>query len=131
MTDIEKEIDRDGNLTIFTVTGEIDHEQIIEELRKFYASDFTNNVLWDFTGANSIKLQAAHLKQIISVAKEHAHLREGGRTAFLISRDLELGMGQMYKAIAEIRGHPIRHFTSRCVDEAKKWLQSGELPDEY
>lgn len=123
MADIKREVFADKKVTVLRVTGNITSDQIIDELTRFYNEEFTNNVIWDFTNAESKKLSSNDLQKILSHTKEFGHLRDNGKTAFVISSSLGYGMGRMYDSLAQVIDHPVKHGVFRSYDEAISWIE--------
>jgi len=119
---IEQTTDSSRNLTIFKGTGAVRAEQVVAALLEFYRSGSTLNALWDLTEADLTGVDAGEIDRVITTAKEHAHLREGGKTAILVSRTVDFGIARRYEITSETRQHPISHYVFRDRDEALKWL---------
>ncbi len=122
MAEIEKNIIDNKDITVLRLTGEIDVNQIIDELDRFYEGEFTNNVIWDLSDAEGKNLSSNDLHIIVSHAKELGHLRKNGKTAFIISSSLGYGMGRMYDSFAQVINHPVKHSVFRSYDEAVAWI---------
>ena len=82
------------------------------------------NILWDLSGSDLSELTSDHLRQIISVAKQYAHLRERGKTALYATVPLGFGIARMYEILAEANQVPIPNRVFRSIDEAMAWLES-------
>lgn len=109
MAKFEKTVINDKNLTIYMVSDRVSVDEIINEISSLYETEFTEKLLWDFSQADLTDLTNDHIKQIISHAKKYAGLRKSGKTAFVLSSDLEYGLGRMYGTLSEIADHPISH----------------------
>lgn len=119
---VEKRMDRDRNLTIFKGHGTITADEIVDALVEFYRSGSTLNALWDLAEADLTAIRGGEIDRIITTAKDHAHEREGGKTAILVSREVDFGIARRYEITSETRQHPISHYVFRDRDEALKWL---------
>ena len=124
MSHIKKTINREKNLTVITVNGELTFDQIIDVLDQFYASEYTLYLLWDLTNADTSSLTTVQVDMIVDHAKEYAHLRKGGKAAFVLSRDVDFGLARMYEQLSEAKQHPILHGVFRSLDEAMNWLEN-------
>ncbi len=124
MARIEKKIEKNKDLTILVVTGKVSSDEITDALRDFYKSGFTLKLLLDFSNSEFSDLPSDQLPLIISVAKSYAHLREGGKTAIVMSSGVGFGIGRMYETLSEIEQHPITHNICKSIDEAMDWLES-------
>jgi hypothetical protein len=56
------------------------------------------------------------------VAKKYAHLRKGGRSALVLSKDVGYGIGRMYGALSEIENIPYEIRSFRDIKDAREWL---------
>lgn len=126
MANIKKEINRELDLTTYSVIGDFKVTTILESLDQFYMSYYTLNLAWDFSEANTSHITRDDINSIIKHAKTHAHLRKNGKTAFIVSDDLSFGLGRMYDIVAEISDHKIFHNVFRNIEEAIEWLQDNE-----
>lgn len=128
--EVQKSIDVAEDLTTITVTGRLLPNQATKILDDFYKGEYTLNMLWDLSKADLSELSGDDLEGIISFAKKKAHLRPGGRTAFIISSVENYGMGRMYGILAEINDHPIANlvFNEKDIEMAKEWLK-GRGPE--
>ncbi len=122
MTKIQKTIDKENQITIFTVSGEFFFDQIVDVVKQFYLSEFTLNIIFDLNKADMSALTAGQMEEIVKGAKEYAHLREGGKTALIMSRDLNYGIARMFETYCEIKGHPIAYNVFKNIDEAMTWI---------
>jgi hypothetical protein len=127
---ITTDIDRSEGLTIYTVTGEVTLNEILETLEGFYASSqVTLNVLWDGQNARLKPLAAKDLLTITSYRKrhkDHRQARKGGKTAIVAPNDAGSGVFQaadmFKKAFANALPYEIRAFQS--LEEAQGWLKA-------
>lgn len=126
MTEIIREVLSDEGLTVLRVTGRISFDHIIDELTRFYKEELTNNMIWNFSKAEGTDLSGNDMQNIISHTKEFGHLRDNGKTAFVISSSLGYGLGRMYDSLAQIAEHPIKHGVFRSYEEAVEWINSTE-----
>lgn len=123
MTKIIKEIDNELNLTIYTVKGDFELNLIFELIDKFYQSSHTLNLAWNLSEANLSKISLKEIQRIQYYAKKYNHLRKNGKTAFILSTDINFGIGRMYESIAEINNHHITHHVFRRLDDAINWFK--------
>jgi hypothetical protein len=126
MAEIEKEIIGDRSVTVFKVKGKMLFDQIIDEITQFYNNGLTQNTIWDFTGAEGGHITSEEIKNIAFHAKDFGHLRENGKTAFIISSSLAYGLGRMYDSLAQVFNHPVKHGVFRSFGDAISWLQGPE-----
>jgi hypothetical protein len=82
--------------------------------------------LWDLSNSSLSELNSDKLREIISVAKQYAHLREGGKTALFTTAPLGFGIARMYEILADANQLPIPNRVFRSLDEAMAWLESDQ-----
>jgi len=87
-----------------------------------YRGKITKNTLWDFTKADMSKITTGEYRDIANVAAKFAHLREGGKAALVLPKDLSYGLGRMFETFSEIENIPYEIRSFRGIDEAREWL---------
>ena len=120
---IEIETDNDSQLTRFKVTGEATFEEGLSANRTFYEGSPTKNVLWDFSGASLDKITSDQFRQIVDSVKHLTGKRRNGKTAFLVSRDLEFGIARMLQVFTEINEPPFNVQVFKSMDEVTRWFR--------
>jgi hypothetical protein len=90
--------------------------------KQFYESKITKNVLWDFRKASLYNISSIHIEKILDYVRRHAEKRSGGKTAILVSKDLEYGVSRIIQTIIEIKGIPFKTEIFRSFEEAFQWL---------
>jgi hypothetical protein len=123
---ITRSVDQEKQLTIFIVVGKPSFEETLEVLKPFYEKHPTKNLLWDFRNASFETLSSKNLEAIADYVKQHGEVRAGGKTAFVVSKDLEYGLFRMIETFGEIRKIPIYTEVFRSMDEAVHWLEEDE-----
>ncbi|MGD2030114.1 MAG: hypothetical protein PVG86_09280 [Desulfobacterales bacterium] len=119
-------VDYDKQLTIHTATGEPTFEEGMEVFKSFYEKHPTKNLLWDLRGASLHHLSSEDLESFVYYAKGHSEVRAGGKTAFVVSKDLEFGMLRVVDVFSEFAKIPFNIMTFRSMDEAMHWLEEEE-----
>jgi hypothetical protein len=119
---IETTIDREKDLTIQKVTGEIHSEDIIAAIEGHYDRDFTNKVLWDFRDASYDAINLDQLESIAKETKRYSSLRSNGKTALVVESDLGFGLGRTFDSLMEFQVTEVAYMVFRDIDSAMKWL---------
>jgi len=114
--------DHDKQLTIHTVTGEPSFEEGMAAFKQFWEGKPTQNVLWDFRKASLARLSSEETEAMINYIQQHAEKRSGGKTAILVSKDLEYGISRMARTFAELKNIPFEMEIFRSIEEAIQWL---------
>ena len=122
MAVIEKVVDSQNDLSVFTVNGELTADEIIEQVEEYYTQHPTKLVLWIMGDVDLSAVTGAGIEKIIQTAKKHTGKREEGKTAIFGSRDIEYGLARMYEAYTGFENLPYEYKVFKDVDEAKEWL---------
>ena len=123
MESIEKSVDNNAQLTIFTVKGSVPGEEIKNAISDFYEhGPITKNVLWDLSHAVLDNLSAEDVRQIVNVPKKSFELRLGGKTVLVAPDDLAYGLSRMYQTSSRPDGLPFEVQVFRDFEAAHKWL---------
>jgi hypothetical protein len=112
-----------GSLLNIAVTGPLSADEIISVMRGHYVTG-VQNVIWDITGGSVFSITNDGFKRIAKAALElmSSGVRQGGKTVYVGSADVEYGMMNMYVAFAEMAGVPIEYKTVRTYEDALVWL---------
>ncbi len=122
MAEIKVVKDTLNDMTIFVVRGGLSTEEIIDKVKDYYSGNPTRLVLWDMTEAATVgDIATAELKQIINTVKNLWEKRFRGKTAIVISTDVDFGLGRIYMVHAEFN-LPYKYAIFRDVVAARKWL---------
>ncbi len=114
--------DPHNDLTVFTASGVLTFDEVMETLREFYDAYPTRKVLWDLRAVTVQSITADELRQAVSFIKLHEDKRPQGRTALVGSTDLDSGLSRMGDAFADAGGIPWKIRVFRSMEEAMKWL---------
>ncbi len=80
--------------------------------------------LWDARKASQGSLSAHDREVIARLVSERRHERGAGRTALVVSRDVDFGSARAFQQTFE--GGVASHFRPfRDLDEAEEWLRAG------
>jgi hypothetical protein len=119
-------VDNDMQLTIHTVTGEASFEEGMTTLKQFFEVRPTKYVLWDFRKGSLAHVSYKDTEAMMDYIKHHSEKRSGGKTAFVVSRDLEYGLSRMAQTLAEIKNLSIQMEIFRSFKEAIRWFGEEE-----
>ena len=108
--------------TVFTVTGQVELQEIMNTISAWYQEGMTRNVLWDLRGADLSCITSRQLQKMAAHVETFAHQARGGRTAMLMSGDEAFGLGQMYEVMTGLGAHPTEHRVFYSRREAFFWL---------
>ena len=122
MGSIETKIDIPFELTVNTVKGQIVTKDVTDWLNNYYSDTVTRLILWDFREADLSKIKTEDFREIVKDVKKISLERVDGKTAFVVKRDFEFGIGRMMEAFGEIEKMHFESRSFRNMDDAKKWL---------
>jgi len=119
-------IDKDDlkQLTVFTVTGELDFEDLLAYMKKYNEEiALTKNCVWDFrlaTGGEVIS--EAQLGYFASVMKRYAFESPVSKMGFVIQGDLGFGLARMLSTFEELYDVALDAKTFLSMEDAVNWL---------
>lgn len=120
---IQTHIDRKRDLTVRTLTGEINRTEVIEAIRKYYAEETpTLLFLWDMTECSIAVETVTELREVLKMVDDLGGYREGEKVAFVAPKEREFLIAESVELISSMDELPfnIRAFLS--LDEAMEWL---------
>ena len=129
MSKIETKIYKEKDLTIHTVSGSLTVQVVYDELDRYYAGPVTMHILWDVTRADLSSWETDQIVSLVKKVKEHSHVRAGGKTAIVISKNLDFGISRMYQAYAEREKIDFEIGVFRDIEKAVLWLGVSFSPD--
>ena len=122
MAVIESLIDHKTNLTIHTVNGLVDGDDIIQRMEEYHSGEVTKLIIWDFSDADLRDLTTKKITSIANIGRHFTESRMGGQKALISLHNLSFGLGRMYEVLAEIEKFLIQTKVFRNMEEAKNWL---------
>ena len=115
----------ENDLTVFTVVGEVDAEQVLSQIISFLTGEPTQLVLWDITVGSLERISSNDVRMIVERAAPFADRRKGGRTAIVCLRDLEYGISRMFQSFADVMQVPFEMNVFRNLEKARGWLNGA------
>jgi hypothetical protein len=122
--EITLEIDRDRDLTVRAIIGDVHVEQLVDALADYFAGEPTLNVLLDFSKAVMGRLSASDVRLLAQVTRQYADSRAGGKTALVFSTVFGYGLGRMFEQLRHASGAPVAYKSFRSREAAMEWLSS-------
>lgn len=118
------DIKTEGSLLIIYVSGILTAEEVISVIEKYYSNGIVKDVIWDIAIGSLGEITEEGYKAIAHAAHATLHngSRKDGKTAYVGYADLELGLLQMYTAIAGATGIPIKYNVFRTIEKARNWV---------
>ena len=81
----------------------------------------TRNILWDLRNANVAALTASQVTDLADLSVSYSELREGGKTAIVVSDDLNFGVAREFEGQSMSLSREFVVF--RDIDKAYKWIE--------
>ena len=122
MATIHISIDEAIKASVFDVVSDVPADDIIAAMDRQYVAGIPRNALWDHARADFNRLETGDYRRIAMAAKERAHYRVGGKTAFVTAGALEMFAVNLLEANLKVIDLPFdtRFFATR--EEAVAWL---------
>ena len=131
MGNIEKSVDKNAQLTIYTAKGSLSSEEVRNAIRGFYEhGPITRNVLWDVSLAVLVDLSAEDVRQIAHVPRQSLELRQDGKKAIVAPSDLAFGLSRMYQTSSQPESLPFEVQVFRDSEAAHTWLAEKTVQEE-
>jgi len=119
---IHTEINREKQLTMHRVVGEVSFEEAMATLQAFYSGNPTLNVIWDMTEGTIRALTSGQLEKIMDSVSPASVKREGGKTAGVAPEDIDFGLARMFQIVAELTGYKPSVRIFRELRDALDWM---------
>ena len=125
MGSITRSVESSTGVTMFTVVGEADALEILNQIVTFLREAPTMRVIWDIRNGTLSPLSPHDLRMIVERAGPLTHVRAGGRTAIVCSRAVDFGLSRMFQTFAELAAIPFEIRVARDLDDARRWIEAG------
>lgn len=101
--------------------------EIIVQAAQYMAGEQTDTSLWDFTRTDRMKISTTEMKGIADSLKQVAKDGKERRVARVGSKTINIGLGKLFAAFAQIAGLPYTYKVFRDMAHAMQWL--ADHPD--
>jgi hypothetical protein len=116
-------LETEGNCTIFRVTGEVTAFDIIKEAVQYMEGEQTKTSMWDFTLTTKVAIGTSEFKGIADSLKGVSKDKIVRKVALVGSKNINIGLGKVFGAFAQMAGLPYTYKSFRNIDDARKWLE--------
>ena len=120
-------IDAKDGCTVFKVIGEVTANEIITQAVQYLSGEQTETSMWDFTQTRRIKISTLEMRGIADSLKEAASDGKVRKVALVGSKNINIGLGKIYAAFAQIAGLPYEYKVFRTIPLAEQWLADKRL----
>ena len=121
---IRSEKDEKKQLTVFTVSGELDFEHLLAYM-KSYNEDFalTRQCIWDFRPATGGEVISENqLGYFAAIMKQYAFESPVSKMGFVIQGDLGFGLARMLSTFEELYDVTLDAKAFLSMEEAATWV---------
>ena len=96
-------IDDERKLVVHRLQGELQLEDIILALRKFYSSESVPDypILWDLQEASLLSLELDEIQKFSDATKSFWPSMKKGKTALLVTSEGDFGIARMFQILSE------------------------------
>ncbi len=122
MDKITTEIDLNLDLSIALVKGLVWAEDIVRWQNEYYSGRVTTMVLMDFSEADLSKMSSNDFSLLAKALKENGRKRPEGKTALVMRKEVNYGIGRMFSSLSDIEDIVIQFDVFRDTVEARLWL---------
>jgi hypothetical protein len=116
-------INKEDGCTIFKVTEEVTANEILIELAQYFGDNPTETAIWDFSGAAKVKISTLEMKGIADSLTTFSSDDKPRRVALVGSKTINIGLGKLFAAFAEMAGLHNTYKVFRDITTAKKWIE--------
>ncbi len=118
ITDINQKID----FTEHIATGDVRDDDMFSAQKEFYENGPTRFQLWDMTGCVMTGITMGGMRTFIERAAQYGKVRENGKTAVIVSSQLQFGLARTAEAFGEFSSIPFAFQVFKDRAEALAWL---------
>jgi hypothetical protein len=124
---IKTKYDKDKNLTLCTISGDVTEFEILDAIKTLFDfPELTNCILWDTRSANFAKpFNKKQIDQIIIVLESNRkryNERCDGKSAIVVNNDLNYGICRMLEMHIRLEGFPVVPKPFRTMKDAVDYL---------
>ena len=118
-------VDKRENCTVFKVTGDVTANEILLQIVQYMEGEPTDTVLWNFTDASRVKITTMEMKGIADSMKKTATDRKTRKVALVGSKAINIGLGKLFVAFAQLAGLQDIYQAFRDMNHAIEWLEGS------
>lgn len=119
---ISREQFPDRELTIFTIEGSADRDDMLDAVAQLPLAERTRNIVWDATNGTVGGMHYEDIKTIAESLRSGHGMRPGGRTALVAGSALDYGMARMFTTFASLKGLTVQYKCFRSLGDAMDWI---------
>ena len=115
-------IETKDNCTIFRATGTVTANEIMTQAVQYLTGEQTETSMWDFSRTTRLNITTLEMKGIADSLKHVTPQKRGGKVALVGSSTINVGLGKLFSAFAQMAGLPFRYKSFHHLGQAEAWL---------
>ena len=115
-------IETKDNCTIFRATGTVTANEIMTRAVQYLTGEQTETSMWDFSRTTRLNITTLEMKGIADSLKHVSTQKRGGKVALVGSSTINVGLGKLFSAFAQMAGLPFRYKSFHRLGQAEAWL---------
>ena len=119
---ISTKIDLEADFTEHIATGELRDDEMFAAQKDFYENGPTRLQLWNMSGCVVTGVTIGGMRTFIESAARHGKVRQSGKTAVIVSSQLQYGLARMAEAFGEFANIPFAFRVFKDREDAVDWL---------
>ena len=127
MATISKTVNKELDITVYTVQGQAIYEEIRGEIDEYYRGALTKYVLWDFSEADSdMLLKPDEVRKLADQVSTEGKTRRGGFDLLIVPDNLKYALARIFNAYSEILNNDngaLKTVIFRKNDDAYAWIR--------
>ncbi len=120
MSKIESFLDNSSGLTVISISGDVTPKELLKCINHYYKGNRSNLVLWDFSDANFLGIEAELPKR--AERKRNRWSRSGDRKAFVFPAPIKMDLKPLLEKYCQIQETQSNLDIFRNLIDANKWL---------
>lgn len=120
-------IETKDNCTIFRVSGTVTASDILAHAVQYLTGEQTPTSMWDFSRTDILKMTTLEIKGIADSLKHVSPQAGGGKVALVGSDTINIGLGKVFAAFAQMARLPFKYKAFRHTAEAEQWLADDSV----
>ncbi|BBO87928.1 hypothetical protein DSCOOX_11080 [Desulfosarcina ovata subsp. ovata] len=118
-------VETKAGCTLFRVSGEVAAGEIATHAIQYLREPLTDKALWDFSSVTRIKMTTADIKGLVDRLGDISLGQPSRKVALVGSGQINIGLGKLFVAFAQIAGLPSRYKVFRDAGHAVDWLRKN------
>ena len=120
MAEISIHIDRENEVSVITIKGILEKDDLPKTLENHFANDPTLNTIYDSTNGDWSHIPTKYYLEMVRLGK--IYTRKSARVAMVFSNSVDFGIGRMIESHCELEGYENEFACFRSLEEAELWL---------